>query len=71
MTTMTDHNALAGRPTWATPVAALADTWRRYRLFRQTYAELDALTTRELDDLGISRSMITRLAYEAAYGRGA
>ena len=35
---------------------------------RQTVRELNALTTRDLDDLGISRSMITRLAHEAAWG---
>lgn len=49
-------------------VAGLADAWRRARTFQRTYAELEALTTRELDDLGLSRSMITRVAYEAAYG---
>lgn len=66
---MTDHAPAAARPSWASPFAALIDTWRRYRVFRRTYAELDALSTRDLDDLGISRSMITRLAYEAAYGQ--
>jgi uncharacterized protein YjiS (DUF1127 family) len=49
-------------------VAGVVDAWRRARVFRATYAELDGLTARQLDDLGISRSMITRLAYEAAYG---
>ena len=61
----------AVRRSWLPSVEGLADRWRRYRLFRRTYAELDALSTRELDDLGISRSMITRLAHEAAYGRNA
>lgn len=37
-------------------------------VYTQTIRELSILTTRELDDLGISRSMITRLAHEAAYG---
>lgn len=50
---------------------AVIDAWSRYRVFRSTYDELSALSTRELDDLGISRSMITRLAYEAAYGKNA
>lgn len=36
------------------------------RVYNQTYRELSQLSTRELDDLGISRSMISRLAYEAA-----
>ena len=38
-------------------------------LFRQTVRELNALSTRELNDLGIDRQMIRRIATEAAYGR--
>jgi uncharacterized protein YjiS (DUF1127 family) len=38
----------------------------RRRMYKQTYAALSALTTRELDDLGIHRSMISRVASEAA-----
>lgn len=45
----------------------IADAFARRRVYNRTYAELNALTTRELDDLGISRSMISRLAYEAAF----
>ncbi|MCC5971431.1 MAG: DUF1127 domain-containing protein [Pararhodobacter sp.] len=51
--------------------AGLADSWNRYITFRRTYEELSALSTRELQDMGVSRSMITRLAYEAAYGKNA
>lgn len=40
----------------------------RRRLFKETLRELNGLSTRELNDLGLSRSMITRVAYEAAYG---
>lgn len=40
----------------------------RRAVYRQTVRELNALTTRDLDDLGINRSMITRLAQEAAWG---
>lgn len=43
----------------------------RRAVYRQTLRELNALTTRDLNDLGISRSMITRLAREAAYGESA
>jgi uncharacterized protein YjiS (DUF1127 family) len=39
----------------------------RYRLYRQTYNELSELGTRELADLGLNRSMIKRVAYQAAY----
>lgn len=49
----------------------LGDSWNRYRVFRTTYAELSALSDRELNDLGYGRSMITRLAYESAYGKNA
>lgn len=51
--------------------ASLRTAWARSRVYVRTYNELSALSTRELADLGISRSMITRLAYEAAYGRDA
>lgn len=46
----------------------IAEDWRRARAFQETYARLDSLSTRQLDDMGLSRSMITRVAYEAAYG---
>lgn len=41
----------------------------RRRVYNQTVSELRALSTRELNDLGISRSMISRIALEAAYGK--
>lgn len=52
-------------------LATLRDAWSRYRVYQRTLAELSTLSTRELNDLGISRSMITRLAHEAAYGKNA
>ncbi|MCB1388832.1 MAG: DUF1127 domain-containing protein [Rhodobacteraceae bacterium] len=55
----------------AETVSALRTAWARSRVYVRTYNELNALTSRELADLGISRSMISRLAYEAAYGRDA
>lgn len=39
-----------------------------YRVYRQTVAELSGLSTRELNDLGLSRSSIKRTALESAYG---
>lgn len=48
-------------------VESVADTFARYRVYKRTHDELNRLSSRELDDLGISRSMITRLAHEAAY----
>ncbi|AMY70075.1 DUF1127 domain-containing protein [Frigidibacter mobilis] len=44
------------------------DARQRRKVFRQTLSELQALSGRELADLGINRSMITRVAAEAAYG---
>jgi len=38
-----------------------------YRAYRKTVNELSALSSRELDDLGLNRSMIKRIALEAAY----
>jgi len=39
----------------------------RYRLYPQTVSELSALSGRELADLGLNRSEIKRVAYQAAY----
>jgi len=50
-------------------VAALSAAWSRSRKYARTYNELNALSSRDLRDLGINRSMISRMAYEAAYGR--
>ena len=38
------------------------------RIYSQTVAELNALTDRELSDLGIARTTIREIAHEAAYG---
>lgn len=62
----------------ATPKAALSTSpmawvkelgtkFARFRLYRQTVNELSSLTSRELADLGLNRSMIKRIAYQAAY----
>lgn len=39
------------------------------QLYVRTMSELNALTDRELADLGISRMSIRELAQEAAYGK--
>ena len=41
----------------------------RRRLFNQTVRELNALSNRDLADLGIHASMIKSIATEAAYGK--
>ena len=59
------HGALEGRT--AGLVARLRDALARRKLYRQTIRELGALSNRELSDLGLHRSMIRRIAYQAAY----
>ena len=40
----------------------ILDSYRTWRKYRQTVDELSRLTGRELDDLGISRYDITKIA---------
>ena len=40
----------------------------KHRVYRKTVSELGELTNRDLADLGIARSEIRRIAWEAAYG---
>ncbi len=62
-------NAKAGlRGRLLSAIQQIQESRARRAVYRQTLRELNALTTRDLNDLGISRSMITRLAREAAYG---
>ncbi|MEE4117924.1 MAG: DUF1127 domain-containing protein [Paracoccaceae bacterium] len=53
------HFAVAG---W---FARTLDELRRARLERQTYAELSALSDRELDDLGLTRATLREAARSA------
>jgi uncharacterized protein YjiS (DUF1127 family) len=50
-------------------VARLRAEVRARLVYARTLRELRALSARELADLGIPRSMITRLAAEAAWGQ--
>ncbi|MEP3347877.1 MAG: DUF1127 domain-containing protein [Litoreibacter sp.] len=47
----------------------LAERRAKNRVFRETLNELQALSGRELADLGMSRGSIKAVAYEAAYGK--
>jgi uncharacterized protein YjiS (DUF1127 family) len=62
----------AARKGFADRLAVLRDTVltaiAQRRTYLRTVAELNALTDRELTDLGISRVAITDIAREAAYG---
>ncbi|WP_408648460.1 DUF1127 domain-containing protein [Thalassococcus lentus] len=56
-------------------LAARFEEWRmdlrarlaRRRVYKQTFGELSALSNRELADLGLNRTEIRRIAYQAAY----
>ena len=50
-------------------LAGLRAGWAAWRVYRRTIEELSALDNRDLADLGLSRSMIRGVAYEAAYGK--
>lgn len=45
---------------------ALGQRYARHRVYRRTLNELQSLSGRELADLGMNRSMLKRLALEAA-----
>lgn len=45
--------------------------YTNWRVYRNTLNELQGLSIREMADLGISPSMIRRIALEAAYGKDA
>ena len=47
----------------------VATAVQQRRTYARTVAELNALTDRELTDLGISRLSIPEIAHEAAYGK--
>ena len=70
--------ALSGNPTLSAPtlvkrvqavVATLKQAVRRRAVYKQTLRELNALTERELNDLGMHPAMISQVAREAAYGK--
>ncbi len=48
--------------------ADLAENAAKRKVYRTTLAELESLSNRDLGDLGISRSAIKAIAFEAAYG---
>ncbi|TXI05519.1 MAG: DUF1127 domain-containing protein [Pseudorhodobacter sp.] len=62
-------DALSFRDMIAHPVAALQLMAQRRRVYVQTVTELQALSDRDLADLGLHRSMISAVAKDAAYGK--
>ena len=65
--TQTADFGLAGR--FNSIKKSLAESVARYRVYRETEAELSNLSDRDLADLGLSRSGIKAVALEAAYGK--
>jgi uncharacterized protein YjiS (DUF1127 family) len=70
MTTINDHRALPAVNYNASPsfFARASRALAEWRLYRQTRAELEALSDRELVDLGISRYDIDAIARQSVYG---
>ncbi|MEM9240866.1 MAG: DUF1127 domain-containing protein [Pseudomonadota bacterium] len=48
--------------------ADLHQRYTRHRAFRDTFVEMNALSDRELADLGLHRSMLKGIAWQAVYG---
>jgi uncharacterized protein YjiS (DUF1127 family) len=61
--------ANAAQTTAPSLMARLIDAMAARKVYRTTLTELQQLDNRDLADLGISRSMIRAIAYEAAYGK--
>jgi uncharacterized protein YjiS (DUF1127 family) len=53
---------------WLADIRAdLSERATKYRLYRETLNELNALTDRDLYDLGLHRAILADVAREAAY----
>ncbi len=66
--TSTHHAGLSLAQRFADLRAQWAEAAAQRKVYRTTLAELEALSTRDLADLGITRASIKSVAYEAAYG---
>jgi uncharacterized protein YjiS (DUF1127 family) len=67
------HYTITDRASWdpAAWIEGLSDAWRRYRVYTSMLAELQSLSDRELQDVGIARFASRDIAREAAYGPAA
>ena len=66
-TTRAAHSSVSDR--FAALFSGVSAALQRRRVSNETVRELRVLTERELNDLGIHRSMIAAVAREAAYGK--
>lgn len=66
-----ETNSIGGGTGVMTRISALITDYRanaaRRKIYRETLRELNALSARDLADLGLNRSEIRRVAYQAAY----
>ena len=60
------HAGITFADRWANARANMAGAYTKRKMYRTTLSELSGLTNRELADIGFNRSMIQRLAMEAA-----
>ena len=51
----------------ASAANSAASSLNNYRVYRKTVSELNMLGAKDLADIGLNRSMIKSVAYEAAY----
>ena len=49
-------------------LARLRQRWAEHRRYRATFAELEALSDRDLADMGLVRADIRAIARESVYG---
>ena len=66
---LTETHRPAGQSTQATLWHRWMDRLRKRRAYLATLRRLRGMTQAELDEMGISRGMISRVASETAYGR--
>jgi len=71
MTTVSDFNVPTHslRTIFAEHFNTLREKMANRAIYRATVAELNTLSARDLADLGIHRSSIRSIAYEAAYAK--
>lgn len=56
-------------PRLAEMMREASEAYTAWRLYRRTLNELEDLSVRELDDLGLSRATVRQAAFEAVYGK--
>ena len=63
----TTNTTLAATTGVSGVLSKIAARYKAYRLYRDTFDGLSALTNRELADLGLSRAELHQVAADAAY----